>query len=275
MKLSIILATRNRKNFLPTCLESYSKLRFEKELIVVDGLSTDGSIEILKNYATTLVSEKDSSVYEAWNKAISLASGDWILFLNSDDSLISENIESILRKVPANHIGIVQFGVTIAGMHMSKVTKRSPKLSFREIISEPCFFNGYMFHRNVFKTVGLFNQDFGMCSDQEFLWRCILKNVPVISFKIDGYNYLVHEGSLTLQAPGSLFREELEIAKRFLESSKERPSVKYAKRWINWELISTSHRSSFVRVFVRISNYKTSQQQIYSIIRKISRSFHQ
>jgi len=273
MKVSVILANLNRVEFLPTCLESYSNLILDKELIVVDGLSTDGSIEFLKSYATTVVSEKDSSVYEAWNKALSLTSGDWLLFLNSDDSIISENIELILRKIPNDFTGIIKFGVTMSSANKKKVRVRFPKLSFSELISEPCFFNGYLFHRTVFDTVGYFSQEFRRCADQEFLWRCLLKKVPVISFKTTGYNYLIHDGSLTLNSTDSLFREELVIAKAVLNSPIGATEVRYAKRWVNWELISRSHNNRFIRVVVRLLNYKTSQQQIYSLRRKLVRYF--
>jgi glycosyltransferase involved in cell wall biosynthesis len=246
-------------------------LTIDKELIVVDGRSTDGSVEILKNYATVLVSEKDSSAYEAWNKAIALASGDWILFLNSDDSIISENIELILRKVPDNHTGIVQFGVTIADVSKTKMKARFPKLSFSEIISEPCFFNGYIFHRKVFETVGFFNEEFVRCADQEFLWRCLLNKVPVVTFKIKGYSYLIHEGSLTLHTSENFFSEEVAIAERVLNSSKSRSEVSLAKRWANWESTSNLHKNKFVRVGLRFLYYKTSRQQLYSMTRKITR----
>ena len=67
------------------------------ELIVIDGASTDGTIEIIKKYAkkgkiSYWVSEKDSGIYDAMNKGIYVAKGEFFYFLNSDDYLVDDKV---------------------------------------------------------------------------------------------------------------------------------------------------------------------------------------
>ncbi len=96
MKVSVITTVRNGAATLATCLESVAfQLRrsprgqeFEIEHVVVDGLSTDGSVELARAYPATvrqLVSEPDRGIYDGMNKGLALATGEVAGFLNADD----------------------------------------------------------------------------------------------------------------------------------------------------------------------------------------------
>jgi glycosyltransferase involved in cell wall biosynthesis len=90
-RISIIIVTYNAAAHLQKCLNSiYSQQYLAIDIIVVDGKSTDGTIEILKNNTTrihTWISEKDSGIYDAMNKALKYITGNWVYFLGSDDEL--------------------------------------------------------------------------------------------------------------------------------------------------------------------------------------------
>jgi glycosyltransferase involved in cell wall biosynthesis len=94
-KVSIITVIfNNKKNFVKTLssvkAQSYSNI----EIIVVDGGSTDGTLDIIKENAELInkwISEKDKGIYDAMNKGIGLATGDYIWFLNGGDMIYSEN----------------------------------------------------------------------------------------------------------------------------------------------------------------------------------------
>jgi glycosyltransferase involved in cell wall biosynthesis len=96
MRISIITVNRNNKAGLEKTLESVlSQTRPPFEYIVIDGDSTDGSVALLERNSKSLTcwrSEKDSGIYEAMNKGIKAATGDYCIFLNSGDWLLSERV---------------------------------------------------------------------------------------------------------------------------------------------------------------------------------------
>lgn len=101
MKLSIITVCYNDKAGLARTLESVSnQICKDFQYIVIDGASEDGSCELLKQYDEIIdykVSEKDNGIYNAMNKGIAQARGEYCLFLNAGDSLYShDTIESVL-----------------------------------------------------------------------------------------------------------------------------------------------------------------------------------
>ena len=95
MKISIITATYNSSYTVRDTLECIQNQTYNNiEHIIVDGLSNDGTIDIIRSYphVATIISEKDSGIYDAMNKGVALASGDIIGILNSDDIYISNNV---------------------------------------------------------------------------------------------------------------------------------------------------------------------------------------
>ncbi len=275
VKVSIILANLNRVDFLQKCLQSFQDIGdsiFDTELIVVDGNSTDGSYSLLEKYADKIISEKDASVYEAWNKGLKLASGDWIFFLNSDDYLIPVNFKKLLLEISRNDFEIINFPVQISISNhkvRSTFTLRLPVYSFRSIISEPCYFNGYIFHKSVFTRVGEFNEQFIHCADQDFLWRCIENGIKCKTIMIPSYRYVSHSGSLTLNSKVLFFSEEMLIAQQFPIGQSNSQSNKYSKTWQIWEEISLMHTSKILRVLHRLFYNATFIQQIYSFYQKL------
>ena len=96
MQISIITATFNSQDFIADAIQSYANQNFShKELVVIDGKSTDRTLEILSDnnhHINTLVSEPDKGIYDALNKGISLAEGDIIGILHSDDFLAHDDV---------------------------------------------------------------------------------------------------------------------------------------------------------------------------------------
>src|SRR5262245_9190971 len=96
--LSVIVACKNPGSRLRSALGSvWEQRHVSPEVIVVDGGSTDGTREWLESERTrlaTLVSEPDGGVYDAMNKAIARARGDWVYFLGADDRLTGDSVLS-------------------------------------------------------------------------------------------------------------------------------------------------------------------------------------
>ena len=102
MKLSIVTINLNNVAGLhETIISVLNQSSADLEYIIIDGGSTDGSAELIKEYSDRIyywVSEPDSGIYNAMNKGIRKASGEYLLFLNSGDALASDNIvEEVFR----------------------------------------------------------------------------------------------------------------------------------------------------------------------------------
>ena len=99
MKLNIITINRNNAEGLEKTVQSVASQTFKDfEYIIVDGASTDGSVEVIKRYESQLegrlkwVSEPDTGIYNAMNKGIRMAEGEYIQILNSADCLAAPNV---------------------------------------------------------------------------------------------------------------------------------------------------------------------------------------
>ncbi len=90
--VSIVIATFNAAGYLPDCIQSVIALNIpDLEIVVVDGGSTDGTLEIIRSFNNgniTWISEPDKGIYDALNKGTKLARGKWLHFLGADDRLL-------------------------------------------------------------------------------------------------------------------------------------------------------------------------------------------
>lgn len=111
--VSVITPTLNQAAFLPATLASIAAQTYSRiEHIIIDGGSTDGTIDILERlktrHPTRWISEPDDGMYDAVNKGLDLASGDIVTYLNSDDELFPWAIESAVSALAAHPaVGIV------------------------------------------------------------------------------------------------------------------------------------------------------------------------
>lgn len=183
MKLSIITINRNNADGLRKTMQSVlSQTYRDFEYIVVDGASIDGSVEVIKGFEKELsaqlpfhwISEPDSGVYQAMNKGIALSNGDYLLFLNSGDFLIGEDV---IDRVFSYDIGA---DVVTARCHVSdcgKVVWTSPFL--KEITLFTLYTVGIphqstFINRSLFGRFGLYREDYRYNSDIAFWYKAIL-----------------------------------------------------------------------------------------------------
>ncbi|MDX2195988.1 MAG: glycosyltransferase family 2 protein [Cytophagales bacterium] len=98
LKFSIVIPTYNAAPVIENCLKSIEKQTYkEVECIIVDGCSKDDTMKIVQAYQKSFphiqsISEKDYGIYDAMNKGISMCTGDYVLFLGSDDLLCSDDV---------------------------------------------------------------------------------------------------------------------------------------------------------------------------------------
>lgn len=99
--VTIITSTYNAAEHLPDVIKSIREQAYDNvEWVIVDGASLDGTLDILRQNEDVIdfwVSEPDKGIYDAWNKGLQLAHGDWILFLGADDQILPDAIESMIH----------------------------------------------------------------------------------------------------------------------------------------------------------------------------------
>lgn len=230
--LSVITATFNRVQYLREAIASvHDQGRDDVEHIVVDGGSTDGTLEWLrtqKEFQVRLITGPDEGVYDAWNKGLRAARGAVVVFLNSDDVLADGAFEAVLPYFSDHSDAMVVCGGAefyeedFAPQNLKRVINdRSTKtLELSAVMRGLPIINARFFRRSVFDDVGLFDTSYAVAADKEFLlrvWRAGVVNSPVDPIV---YRYRQHQGSLTLAAKGMVTRgqqEALLLSRNYME----------------------------------------------------------
>ncbi|WP_135609971.1 glycosyltransferase family 2 protein [Methanococcoides sp. AM1] len=182
--ISVIVAVYNGDKTLQRCIDSVSDQTYpNKELIIVDGGSTDGSIDILmtnKDKIAYWKSEPDTGIYNAWNKALDHASGEWIYFLGSDDYLwkssVFEEMAPHLIKAESENIQLVygQVARVTEADELCCVDGNAWDYTRNGIIVDGvCTFThqGMFHHRSLFEIYGKFDESYRIVGDYELLVR--------------------------------------------------------------------------------------------------------
>lgn len=184
MKISIITACYNSSATIVDTLRSVAAQDYNDiEHIIVDGASTDNTLEIVKQYPhlAKVVSEGDNGIYDAMNKGIAIATGDVIGILNSDDVYTnSSSISKVMKAFGSNGTEVVyadlQYvkynnpGKVTRTWHSGKFSKR--KFYFGWMPPHPTFF----VRKSVYEKIGNFNCALRSAADYEFMLRVLLKN---------------------------------------------------------------------------------------------------
>ncbi|WP_456439188.1 glycosyltransferase family 2 protein [Psychroserpens sp.] len=181
MLISIITINYNDKEGLGSTISSVINQNFENfEYIVIDGNSTDGSKEIIeanKKYFSSWVSEDDTGIYNAMNKGIKIAKGKYLLFLNSGDTLYDNLVLSDVALYLKEDDDIYYGDLQLMFENRNTIKTFPDKLNFS-------FFSnrGYLPHpatfikRTLFNSVHLYNEDFKIVADWDFLVCAIFKH---------------------------------------------------------------------------------------------------
>lgn len=178
-KLSIITINLNNAEGLRKTIESVVSQTFQNfEYIVIDGASTDNSLEIIKGYAdriTYWVSEPDKGIYNAMNKGILKSKGEYLLFMNSGDWLVDSEIITYFVEQT--------IGYDIIAGDVYLYTKEN--VIFRNTVDEVSyghFFANSIPHaaslikRTLFENYGLYNESYKIASDWEFFFIVLIVN---------------------------------------------------------------------------------------------------
>ncbi len=177
-RFSIITATLNRREMLARAIESVHYQRWPRvQHIVVDGGSTDGTLEFLASLETVqIIPGPDRGVYDAFNKGIAVADGDLVGFLNSDDVYEPGAFAAVAAFARARPKFDAYAGNTILEDPTGRVLRsynqpRELDLTARTALIEACLTNARFFRREALLSVGPFSLAYPLAADREFLVR--------------------------------------------------------------------------------------------------------
>lgn len=187
--VTIIVAVFNGAKTIQQCIDSVAAQSYiNKELIIIDGGSTDGTIELLeanRAHITHYKSEPDTGIYNAWNKGLALASGDWVCFLGADDffwtpTALAETSAQLARLQQTINVAYTQIMLLTAdGTALYPVGE--PWERIRERFSQlMCIPHQGVLHRTeLFARYGRFDESFRIAGDYEMLLRDLRQNHAV------------------------------------------------------------------------------------------------
>ena len=270
--ISIITVVYNGENHIEKTINSVLQQTYSNvEYIIIDGGSSDNTVNIIKKYENQIdywISEKDSGIADAWNKGIILSSGEIIGILNADD-IYSIDTLSIIQKNLPNSEYWVSYGIC-------KLIENNQIIGINDnIFNENNLITGFGFvHTTCFvplinyKKIGLFDINYKIALDTDFLIRCYSNNIPFI--KMSNTTYMSVGGISDIKSKEAFF-EYISILRKFnlftinkLNLMKFIYSIYYPFRFIlkskllKWFLRANKH------ILVKIMN------SIYNLIPSVS-----
>jgi len=178
-RLTIITVCLNEVETIEKTMQSVLSQTFQDfEWIIVDGLSTDGTLEIIKKYAhriDIMISEKDNGVYDAMNKGIARAKSEYIYFLNGGDFIVSENT---LEKIFSRKLyGDIVYGDIIAFDSLGRQTlmKMPSKITKHFHFKKTLPHQSTLIKKSLFDLVGHYDINYKIASDYYFTMKAIFK----------------------------------------------------------------------------------------------------
>lgn len=223
MKLSIITINLNSKDGLQKTIESVINQTFsDYEFIIIDGASTDGSVDIIKQYEDKIsywISEPDKGIYNAMNKGINAAKGEYLHFLNTGDRLVTDNVyERLFEGNPHEPF--------ICGNYIEeRGTKHKLEKPFKNRDwSEPLFdiYSGYLCHqaflikKETFAKYGLYDETMQITADWKHFFiaiglnreKVLYKDVDLVIYNMEGLSSTIG-GTIINKERRAVFNEYL------------------------------------------------------------------
>jgi glycosyltransferase len=227
VKISIITVVYNNKHTIINAIESVLSQTYKNiEYIVIDGASNDGTVELLNLYATKIniiVSEPDLGIYDAMNKGISIATGDVIGILNSDDVYANEFVlQKIFESFQLNNTAEVLYG------NLVYVKKNDINKIVRTWISIPYYSNffedgnvpphpSFFVKKSIYNKIGFFDINYKLAADYEMMFR-ILKVYNFESFYLNELIVKMRLGGASNNNYLNIMKGNIEIVKAWKDN---------------------------------------------------------
>ena len=213
--ISIVTSVYNGEKFIESCIKNVIEQQcLNLEHVIIDGNSTDNTVEIIKKYADQYqhiqwISEKDKGQSDAMNKGIAMAKGEILSFLNVDDyysTNVLNRIVEVFKSLPEPSLLVGNCNVLNDKEEIIQVSKPN-KLSLFDLLTAryinyeiylPLNPTSYFYHASLHKSIGLYNVDEHYVMDIDFILRAV--QVATVSYKDEDFgNYRCIPNSKTFE----------------------------------------------------------------------------
>ena len=209
-KITVITVTFNASATLAKTIQSVINQSYSHvEYIIIDGGSSDGTVEIIKKYQHKLaywMSEKDNGIYDAMNKGIRASKGDWVIFMGADDVFYTNDV--LFKLFADNKSDSIDF------MYGDVILKSNGKLfggsrTYDELVGRNINHQAIFYRKKIFEKMGLFNLKYKILADYEFNLRIFRE--PLIKKYIPGVVTLYYDKGRSNQIiDGNFYEDQLE-----------------------------------------------------------------
>lgn len=172
----------------------FSQLHQDYELIVIDGASTDGSVNLIKKSADRInywITEPDCGIYQAHNKGLAVARGEYLLFLNSGDAL--NNVDVLSNVLPfLQNTDIVYGDLVIKEDKRDWIKKYNEPVIFSYFLEDTLPHQGSFIKRSIFEKTGPYDESLKIAGDWKFFIEAVCRynaSIRYLDFVVADYDF--------------------------------------------------------------------------------------
>lgn len=263
--ISIVTVVYNAQSVLEQTLRSAIRQSYKNiELVIVDGGSTDGTLEIARGFAQytgALISEKDKGIYDAMNKGVAAAKGEWIYFLNAGDSFYDDHVLEDLFATDLTEVDLIYAKVQTINEPTGINYVNGAQVSLSDFYNRfPICHQSAFTRKEAFNRIGLYDLRYKLVADHQWFVR-FFKSTPdkalfinrvVAFYDIQGTSY--HK---RMQSQ----RELLHYGKELFETSVWVFNyIRYPITYLKVLTIRTFQQTSLFKVYRKVK-FKLSRNQ--------------
>lgn len=231
MKITVITVCYNSVKTIERTIKSVLAQNYDElEYIIVDGNSTDGTLDIIDKYRdeiSVFISEPDQGLYDAMNKGLEKATGEVFAFLNSDDYYADNVLKSVNKYFSDNDVDLVSGNMYICmnGINKKAVYDKSKaeNMFFGVVYSHPALFA----KRDLYIKYGGFDRSYKIAADSDWVMKVCLGGAKVLC--VEDYFTYFSDGGISSRRQYLALEEEYRMALKYAE----RDEYAYLKKRIN------------------------------------------
>lgn len=247
LKISIIVPSFNQGKYIEQTLFSVINQTYKNfELIVIDGGSTDETLDVIKKYDNEIaywISEKDRGQSEAINKGFKVATGQILAWLNSDDLYCNNTLEEISKLFSQNIDVDIVYGDVINFSENGKELYVQNKFELYDFFSRVSIHQpGVFWRKSVIDEIGMLNESLHYCMDYDF-WMKLFFNFKAIKVNTVFSRFREHEESKTNNNPLDLYKEYQYVISVFFNSI---PNNVFKDRLIDYNIYFNNSNNLYI-----------------------------